>query len=103
MGRSTLLSDFSRQLLIGLEVKIVGSTNPGFKSIQGRVIDETRNMLVIQRPGKITKVPKDTAIFRFKLQNGAEVQIDGRNIVGRPEDRLKKNRRRLRDGEEHRT
>lgn len=74
------------------------STNPGFKPIQGRVIDETRNMLVIQKADRISKVPKDVGIFSFKLQNGTEVTIDGKHIVGRPEDRLKKIRRRPGNG-----
>ena len=95
MRRSTFPTDFLRQLLIGLEVKVVKSTNPGLRSIQGRVIDETRNMLVIQRNDRTTKIPKDTGVFRFKLQDGTEVEIIGRHIVGRPEDRLKKTSRRL--------
>nr|1V76_A Chain A, RNase P protein Ph1771p [Pyrococcus horikoshii]1V76_B Chain B, RNase P protein Ph1771p [Pyrococcus horikoshii] len=75
--------------LIGLRVRIVGSTHPAFVGIEGYVIDETRNMLVIAGD-RIWKVPKDVSIFEFEADDGTKIKIPGERLVGRPEMRLKK-------------
>jgi ribonuclease P protein subunit POP4 len=38
---------------------------------------------------------KDSSVFHFKFPDGTVVEIDGKLLVGRPEDRLKKRVRRL--------
>jgi ribonuclease P protein subunit POP4 len=80
---------------IGLETKVVRSSNPQAVGIAGRVIDETRNTLTILIKGEKTVVIKDTSVFNFVMHNGTVVEIDGKVIVGRPEDRIKKRPRRL--------
>ena len=35
-------------------------------------------------------IPKNVATFRFTLPSNAVVEVDGRIIVARPEDRIKK-------------
>ena len=80
---------------IGLEIKVVKSSNPAVVGITGRVDDETRNTLVILYNGEQKVVIKDTAVFEFVMPDGTVVEIDGKVIMGRPEDRLKKRPRRL--------
>jgi ribonuclease P protein subunit POP4 len=80
---------------IGLETKVVRSSNPHVVGIAGRVVDETRNTLTILHKGKRMVVIKDTAVFDFVMPDGTVVEIDGKVIVGRPEDRIKKRPRRL--------
>lgn len=80
---------------IGTEAKIVKSTSPNHKTLTGRVIDETKNTLVLLKEGKRKIVPKSLNVFHFKFLDGTIVEIDGRLIEGRPEDRLKKTIRRL--------
>ena len=75
--------------LIGLEVRVSDSTHPGWIGIQGRVVDETRNMLFIEAEGKVKKIPKDTCRFEFRI-NSRWLKVDGKLLVGRPEDRIKK-------------
>ncbi|CAB49255.1 ribonuclease P protein component 1 [Pyrococcus abyssi] len=75
--------------LIGLKVRVVNSMHPGFVGIEGYVVDETRNMLVIVGD-KVWKVPKDVCIFEFETEDGAKIKIPGERLVGRPEMRLKK-------------
>ncbi len=79
---------------IGLDAKVVRSTHPDYVGITGKVIDETRNTLVIRQKNKDKVVVKNTAVFHFTLPDGTIVEIEGNAIVGRPEDRLKKRRRR---------
>lgn len=72
--------------LIGLEVKIIKSTRRELIGLKGRVIDETLNTLIIESGGKERKVPKGQCVFRF--EGGHD--IDGRDLLYRPEDRIKK-------------
>lgn len=83
-----------RHEFIGLDAKVVRSTHPDYVGITGKVIDETRNTLVIRQKNKDKVVVKNTAVFHFTLPDGTIVEIEGNAIVGRPEDRLKKRRRR---------
>jgi ribonuclease P protein subunit POP4 len=80
---------------IGLEVKVVRSSNPAVVGITGRVVDETRNTFTILHDDKRKVVIKDTSVFEFVLPDGTIVEIDGKVIVGRPEDRVKRHPRRL--------
>ena len=87
--------DIIKEEFIGLWAEVVASKHPGYVGIRGRVIDETRNMLVIEHEGRRKMVPKAVCTFHFTWPDGTVVEIDGRLIVGRPEDRLKKRIRRL--------
>jgi ribonuclease P protein subunit POP4 len=80
---------------IGLKTTVVKSSNPDVVGIAGRVVDETRNTLTILHNGKRRVVIKDTSIFDFVMPDGTVVEIEGKVIVGRPEDRIKKRPRRL--------
>jgi len=79
---------------IGLDAKVVKSTNPDYVGITGQVIDETRNTLVIRHKNRDKVVVKNVAVFHFILPDGTIVEIEGNAIVGRPEDRIKKRLRR---------
>ena len=79
-----------RHELIGLKVKIAESSNKKNVGISGKVVDETRNIIVIEKTnGKEVKLAKEQNVFVFDL-NGQKVRIDGEILVGRPEDRIKK-------------
>jgi len=80
---------------IGLEVKVAKSTNPDCVGIKGRVIDETRNTFVLMKDGVERRIIKETSVFHFTYPDGTIVEIDGKLLVGRPEDRIKKPVRRL--------
>jgi ribonuclease P protein subunit POP4 len=76
--------------LIGLEVKIIGSSNVKNLNIMGKVIDETRNTLIIKTNKKEAQIPKKNSIFRFRLSNNQAVEVKGDLLLGRPEERVKK-------------
>ncbi len=80
---------------IGTEAKIAQSKNRDCKGIRGKIIDETRNTFTILRENRPKKIIKDSSFFHFKFSDGTVVEIDGKLLVGRPEDRLKKRVRRL--------
>lgn len=76
--------------LIGLEVEVEKSSCRGFMGMRGRVVDETKNLLVIEGKGKEAKVPKVPCVFVFTLEDGKKVRISGKAIAFRPEERTKK-------------
>ncbi len=76
--------------LIGLQVAILRSPDPSLVGVRGLVVDETRNTLVVEAGGREKRVPKEGARFRFDVQGG--VEVDGDEILFRPEDRTKKAR-----------
>ena len=79
-----------RHELIGLKAEVVESTNPKNVGIAGKVINETWNTLVLSKPdGKEVKLIKEENIFVFSL-GGQKVRIEGKVLVARPEDRIKK-------------
>lgn len=80
--------------LIGLNAKVVKSVHPNYVGIAGRVMDETRNTLIIQYENKRKNVAKNAVVFYFTMPDGTVVEIDGKEIVGRPENRIKKRIRR---------
>ena len=87
---------FLRHEFIGLEAKVVKSTHPGYVGLAGKVIDETKKTLVLLgKDGEKRVIPKENAVFHFKLKDGTIVEVDGNVIIGRPEERLKRKIRRL--------
>ena len=88
-------TDIIRDEFIGTEEKKVESRHAEYVGISGQVVDETKNTFTIIQTGKPKNVIKEAAVFRFKFSDGTIVEIDGKLLVGRPEDRLKKNIKRL--------
>lgn len=78
-----------RHELIGLDTKIVESSDPTQVGLSGKVVDETRNTIEIEASGKTRSVIKKNCVFAFKL-GGQTVKVDGKILVARPEDRIKK-------------
>jgi ribonuclease P protein subunit POP4 len=84
--------NLTRHELIGLPVQVVRCTDSSISGVSGKVVDETRNMLVVRRDpdGRQVRVAKDCCTFRFGLPGGGSADVDGRKIRFRPEDRVKK-------------
>ena len=104
--------------LIGKYVVVVESSNKSLKNTKGKIIDETKNFFIINtittknNKQKIKKVLKNQCVFEFnkngnddKDNNGNEnaendenrqfghpqekIRVNGKNLAGRPEDRIK--------------
>ncbi len=78
--------------LIGLEAQVVSSSDPTMLGTYGKIIDETRDMLVIEHVSAAKIVPKAGSSFEIKLPDGQKVTVDGNKLVGRPEERVKRKR-----------
>jgi len=77
--------------LIGLSITVDESTNRTLCGLKGTVVDESRNMLVIENERQAEKqVSKAGNRFVFELDDGTFVRVKGNRLVSRPEDRIKK-------------
>ncbi len=83
--------EIAKHELIGLEVEIVESKNKSLIGIKGKIIDETKNMITIEGD-KTRKIMKSQIMMKLNIGN-KKYEVDGRILVGRPEDRIKKLRK----------
>jgi len=82
--------------LIGLPVKVVQSLNPSQGTAEGAVIDETMKTLILRTNQTNQMIPKEGTIFQFTLTDGTKADVNGEQILRRPEDRVKMIRGRRR-------
>jgi ribonuclease P protein subunit POP4 len=87
--------DIIRYEFIGTEGKVARSTHECYVGLGGKVVGETKNTFTFLREGKAKSVIKESAVFNFKFDDGTVVEINGKLLVGRSEDRLKKSIKRL--------
>jgi ribonuclease P protein subunit POP4 len=86
---------------IGLDVAVIASSNPSLTSISGCIIDETKQMFVIQpyidtknsktsdmQSSQMKKVAKKGSVFRCLLPDGRLVDVDGDAICTAPHRRI---------------
>ncbi len=76
--------------LIGLDVRVV-EAGGNLEGLEGRVVDETKNLLIIETQKGEKKVQKRGSRFELEIPEGS-VTIDGEKLLFRPEDRTKKAR-----------
>ncbi|MEM0492400.1 MAG: ribonuclease P protein subunit [Candidatus Thermoplasmatota archaeon] len=77
--------------LIGLNIKIIDTTDPTWLNVSGLVIDESKNTLLIRSQGRDKRIAKNIAVFEFNRQ-GEKTIVEGLRLMYRPEDRIKKAR-----------
>jgi ribonuclease P protein subunit POP4 len=82
--------------LIGLATEVVEATNPTLKNIRGKVVDETKNMMIVRVKVGTIMVPKKGTTFVFQIParlsgKHAEryVKVNGNLLVSQPENRTK--------------
>ena len=78
-----------RRGLIGVEIEIIGSKNKANVGVKGRIIDETKNSLIILTKNQRKRVMKQniTAILDFK---DVKAKIKGALLLGRADERIKR-------------
>lgn len=74
--------------VIGKDIEVVFSSNPYLINLKGRVIDETKNTIIIKTiNGKKKIIPK--SVCRFKIYNSKIYEVDGKLLIGTLDRRLK--------------
>jgi ribonuclease P protein subunit POP4 len=87
--------DIIRYEFVGTNACVALSAHADYVGVCGEVIGETRNTFTLLGAGKTKSVIKQSAVFDFTFADGTAVEIDGKLLVGRSEDRLKKSIKRL--------
>jgi ribonuclease P protein subunit POP4 len=87
--------DIIRHEFVGTEAKVSKSTNHDSVGLSGKIIDETRNTFTFLHEGKRKMIAKESTVFHFTLSDGTVVEIDGKLLAGKSEDRLKRHIKRL--------
>ncbi len=73
--------------LIGKEVRIAGAKNSHNIGIEGKIVDETRDTIVVLCKGKEKRLMKKNVTVIF---NKERLKVEGKLLTGRPEERIKK-------------
>lgn len=76
--------------LIGIEARIVESKDPMLMNISGKIVYETRKMLMLNVNGESKMIPKPITKLMLKLSDNVTCVVNGTDLVGRPEDRIQK-------------
>ena len=74
--------------LIGLEAEVVSSSSKELLGVNGKIIDETKNMVVFENKNKIKKIRKKGNVFEISFE-GKKIRIIGDKIMFRPEEKAK--------------
>ena len=77
-----------RHELIGLDVLVSGAANPLHRGLCGHIIDETKNLLIIETLNGVKRIPKKHSRFQLHLTGSELVEIDGSVMVLAPEKRI---------------
>ncbi|MFX0068765.1 MAG: ribonuclease P protein component 1 [Promethearchaeota archaeon] len=80
--------------LIGLKVKIVKSSDRNLVNMTGIIIDETKKTFVILSNQQEKRIAKQIVRLHIILPNGNMIEVNGRKLLGQPENRIKKKTRR---------
>ncbi len=76
--------------LVGLHLRVHRPACTSLSSLEGTVVDETLNTIVVRRTdGRIARVLKNHNTFAITLPSGKTMLVPGSLLVGRPWDRLK--------------
>ena len=83
LKQNVALKDVIKGELIGCIARVPD------KNIEGRVIDESKNMIVIETAdNQRKKLIKQCNVFEFVVNEQA-VRVDGKFLLTRPEDRIR--------------
>jgi len=78
-----------RHELVGMQAKATA----GKKTVEGVVSDETAKTITLKTQSGVETVVKESSVLEFRLPQDAVVEVAGRLLAGRGEDRIKKKHR----------
>lgn len=82
------MKSIRKKELIGLDIEVVSSKNKANIGIKGKIIDETKETLVLREGKKIKRLLKKNIIFTTIIED-KKIMIDGKILSKRPEERIK--------------
>jgi ribonuclease P protein subunit POP4 len=88
--------NLARHELIGLEVRVVTSSNSNQIGLSGQVVDETRNTFLLETKAKVLRFAKKNTNLIFTLPDEQNVRVYGSILISQPENRISKRMQRTR-------
>jgi ribonuclease P protein subunit POP4 len=77
-------------MLIGREIEVLASRDRSLLNLKGFVIEETKNMLVVNTSSeKQVKIPKSIITLSLLGSRKDSLVIEGSKLIGLPADRIK--------------
>ena len=73
--------------IIGFKILISDSLNKELVGLTGKIVFETKNMLVIETSNGRKQIPKNICKFLFESTK-EKTMIDGEKLIKRPHERL---------------
>lgn len=73
--------------LIGLETRIIESSNSQIVGLQGKIVFETKSMLEINTKNGLKKIPKNHSKWEISTRE-EKITVNGASINKRPQDRV---------------
>ena len=83
------IKDTIKHELIGLQIKIADSKNQSNIGLIGKIINETKHTITIKTNKGKKMLFKNNIKIELKMNNKL-IKVEGKSLVGRPEDRVKK-------------
>ena len=77
----------ARHELRGLHARVAAASNRSLTGIEGPVVSESQNTLVVEQGGRTKRVPKAGATFEFALEGAADTKyatVAGERLVANP-------------------
>jgi ribonuclease P protein subunit POP4 len=80
------------KMLIGKSVTVAESSDKSLVGLNGKIVDETKNtLLILKSPSHTVRVPKSVVTIQLDRSkfDKAEILL-GRDIIGTPQERIYK-------------
>ena len=89
--RRRLLRKLTFRKLIGKKVVIEHSLDPSIKGLEGTILSETRNVIIIKTSsGRVKRILKKGVLLTIYVSRNKKISVPGYMMIGRPEERVKK-------------
>jgi len=73
--------------LIGLDAEVIKCNNVHTVGLCGKIIDETKSMLILSTENGVKKIPKANTQWKFSFDK-METLVDGNQLTKRPQERI---------------
>ena len=83
-----MVKDVLKKELIGCALEVTDAENKRLKGIKGKIIDETKNTIIIQNKNKVKKTLLKNQIKFIIEINNKRIEIDGKKINKKSEKRI---------------
>jgi ribonuclease P protein subunit POP4 len=86
-------SNIHKHEFLGRTVKVVSQSDKSWEGVTGKIVNETKNTFLMEINGVERVLPKKNTVLSLKIKD-EEIKVDVSKLTFRPEDRIKKAKKR---------